>query len=114
MHGARHAWITFTPLVWLVTVTFTAGWQKIFSPLPAVGFLAQADKLAAAGASSAATQTLIFNARLDAAVCGVLMVLVAVILIDSARVWVGILRGTADTRVCEAPFVLSRLQAEEL
>jgi carbon starvation protein len=43
----------------------------------AIGFLAQADKLAA-GAASAATQTLIFNARLDAAVCGLLMVLVAV------------------------------------
>jgi len=114
MHGARYAWITFTPLAWLVTVTFTAGWQKIFSPLPAIGFLAQADKLAAAGAASAATQTLIFNARLDAGVCGVLMALVAIVLVDSARVWVGILRGTADTHICEAPFVPSRLQAEEL
>jgi carbon starvation protein len=113
MHGARYAWITFAPMVWLVTVTFTAGWQKISSPLPAIGFLAQADKLAA-GAATAATQTLIFNARLDAAVCGLLMILVAVILVDSARVWVGILRGTADARVREAPFVPSRLQAEEL
>jgi carbon starvation protein len=114
MHGAKYAWITFAPLVWLVTVTFAAGWQKIFSPLPSIGFLAQADKLAAAGTSSVATQTLIFNARLDAAVCGVLMVLVAMILIDSARVWVGILRGTADVHVREAPFVPSRLQVEEL
>ena len=114
MHGARYAWITFAPLAWLVTVTFTAGSQKIFSPLPAIGFLAQADKLAAAGAAGTATQTLIFNARLDAAVCGVLMALVAVVLVDSARVWVGILRGTADARVREAPFVPSRLQAEEI
>jgi carbon starvation protein len=115
MHGAKYAWITFAPLVWLVTVTFTAGWQKIFSPLPAIGFLAQADKLAAGGgAASSAAQTLIFNARLDAAVCGVLMLLVATILIDSVRVWVGILRGTADARVREAPFVPSRLQVEEL
>jgi len=113
MHGARYAWITFAPLVWLVTVTFTAGWQKILSPLPALGFLAQADKLAA-GAADAATATLIFNARLDAAICGLLMVLVAVILADSARVWVGILRGTADAHVREEPFVQSRLQAEEL
>jgi carbon starvation protein len=114
MHGAKYAWITFAPLVWLVTVTFTAGWQKIFSPLPAIGFLAQADKLAADGAVTATTRILIFNARLDAAVCGILMVLVAAILIDSARVWVSILRGTADTRVREAPFVPSRLQVEEL
>jgi len=114
MHGAKYAWITFAPLVWLTAVTFTAGWQKIFSPLPAVGFLAQADRLAAGGATGAVTRTLIFNARLDAAVCGVLMLLVAAILADSARVWVGLLRGTREARVYEAPFVPSRLQVEEL
>jgi carbon starvation protein len=115
MHGARYIWITGAPLVWLLTVTFVAGWQKIFSPLPAVGFLAQADHLAlGAAAGSATTRTLIFNARLDAAVCGILMVLVATILLDSARIWIGILRGTRDSRVYEAPFVTSRLQVEEL
>jgi carbon starvation protein len=113
MHGARFMWITCAPLVWLVIVTFTAAWQKIFSPVPAIGFLAQADKLAA-GSQSAVNQTLIFNARLDAAVCGVLMVLVATILLDSLRVWVGILRGTREARISEAPFVLSQLRAEEL
>jgi carbon starvation protein len=112
-------WIPCAPLVWLVTVTFTAGWQKIFSPVPAIGFLAQADRLAAQAsrlgqAAPAATRILIFNARLDAVVCAVLMALVAVILVDSVRVWMGILRGTAEARVREAPFVLSRLQAEEL
>jgi carbon starvation protein len=111
MHGAKYAWITGAPLVWLVTVTFAAGWQKIFSPLPAVGFLAQAAKLAANPASN---PTLIFNARLDAAVCGLLMLLVATILLDSMRIWIGILRGTRDARVCESPFVASRLRAEEL
>ena len=119
MHGAKYMWITCAPLVWLVTVTFTAAWQKIFSPLPAIGFLAQADKLEAAlqagqAANAAATRTLIFNARLDAAICGVFMVLVAVILVDSVRVWAGILSGSGDRRVHEAPFVASRLQAEEL
>ncbi len=59
MHGAKYMWITCAPLVWLVTVTFTAAWQKIFSPLPAIGFLAQADKLAAG------PQTGRHRARLD-------------------------------------------------
>jgi carbon starvation protein len=119
MHGAKFMWITCVPLVWLVTATFTAAWQKIFSPIPAIGFLAQADGLEAAlragkAANVAATQTLIFNARLDAVVCGVFMLLVAVVLIDSVRVWSGILNGSRPAQVCEAPFVLSQLRAEEL
>jgi carbon starvation protein len=119
MHGAKYMWITCVPMVWLVSATFTAAWQKIFSPIPAIGFLAQADQLEAAlhaghAAGAAATRTLIFNARLDAGVCGLFMVLVAVILADSVRVWAGILLGNGDRRVHEAPFVTSRLQTEEL
>ncbi len=113
MHGPKYLWITCVPLIWLVVVTFTASWQRIFSPQPSLGFLAQADALAA-GPQTAATQALIFNARLDAVVCGVLLLLVAVILVDSLRIWYGILNGTRDSRVSEAPFVPSQLQAEEL
>jgi carbon starvation protein len=115
MHGARYMWITCAPLVWLVGATFTAAWQKIFSPVPAIGFLAQANKLERLHlTNSALTQTLIFNARLDACVCAVFLVLVAVILVDSVRVWAGILAGRGDRQLHEAPFVVSRLQAEEL
>jgi carbon starvation protein len=108
MHGAKYLWVTLVPLAWLVIVTFTAGWQKIFSPLPDLGFLAQAEKLAA-GPQTSATATLIFNSRLDAAVCGVFLVLVTVILIDSIRVWAGILSGTRDARSTETPFIQSEL-----
>ena len=41
------------------------------------------------------------------------LVLVAVILLDSVRIWLGILNG-GRRQVHEAPFVVSRLQAEEL
>jgi carbon starvation protein len=119
MHGARYLWITCAPLGWLVLVTFTAGWQKIFSPLPALGFLAQANKLegalrAGTAANPEAARTLIFNARLDAAVCGILMAMVATILADSVRVWIGILRGTREAVVLETPFVATQLRAEEI
>jgi carbon starvation protein len=119
MHGLKYLWITCFPLAWLVSVTFTAGWQKIFSPAPAIGFLAQAAKLEAAlragtAADVATTRALIFNARLDAFVCGLFLALVAVILIDSLRVWTGILRGVREDRVREAPFVASLLRAEDL
>ncbi len=121
MHGARYLWITCVPLVWLVTVCYTAGMQKIFSPLPRVGFLAQADQLQAAldagkvaAAQVAATETQIFNNRLDAVVCGIFLVLVTIILVDSIRLWTGILRGTREARVVEAPFVASTLRPEEV
>jgi carbon starvation protein len=121
MHGAKFLWITGAPLCWLVAVTFTAAWQKMFSPIPAIGFLAQASKLEEAlragsipAASVSATGALIFNARLDAVICGLLLVLVAVILLDSLRVWSGLLWGGRKQEVREAPFVLSRLSPEEL
>jgi carbon starvation protein len=41
------AWITALPLVWLLTVTTSAAWQKIFSDDIRVGFFAAANDLAA-------------------------------------------------------------------
>jgi carbon starvation protein len=113
MHGAKYMWITCVPLAWLVVVTYTASWQKLFSPEPRIGFLSQADALERLPAS-AATAAQIFNARLDAFVCAMFVVLVTTILIDSVRVWVGILRGTRESRSTEAPFVVSQLRPEEI
>jgi carbon starvation protein len=102
MHGWKFAWISALPLSWLLTVTLTASWQKIFSSSPRIGLLAQANALEAAlhagsvpAARIADTQTLLFNARLDAAVCAVLALLSVVIVIDAVRVWVGIGVGKA-------------------
>jgi carbon starvation protein len=119
--GSKYLWVTLTPLAWLVAATFTAGWQKILSPEPRLGFLAQASALEsaiAAGKIGATklldTKTLIFNNRLDAAVCGVLMLLVAITTVDSVRVWCGILWGSRSSRTSETPFVLSELEAERV
>jgi carbon starvation protein len=121
MHRARYMWVTCLPLAWLVIVTFTATYEKVFSPLPRIGFLAQASGLEAAieagkvaAANLANTRILIFNARLDAFICGVFVIMVATILADSIRVWVGILRGTRSAAVAESPFVLSQLSPEEV
>jgi carbon starvation protein len=121
IHGAKYLWITCTPLAWLVAVTFTAGYQKIFDPAPRIGFLAAANQLDAAltagkiaAAKATETQTLIFNNRLDALVCGVFLVLVTTILIDSMLLWIGLLNGTRDSRTFETPFVLTQLKTEEL
>lgn len=121
MHRARYLWITLTPLAWLLTVTFSAALQKIFATEPRLGFLAQAAQLEAALAAGGipasqlkSVEAQIFNARLDAVLCAVFLVLVTMIVLDSARVWVGVLRGTREATVREAPFVLSRLRPEEI
>ena len=61
------------------------------------------------------TKTLIFNARLDAFMCGLFLVMVTTIVLSiPVRAWIGILRGTREAEVREAPFVPSRLRAEEV
>jgi carbon starvation protein len=121
MHRARFMWITCLPLAWLVVICYTAAWQKIFSDAPRLGFLALASQLEAALAAGkvpvsqiAATQAQIFNNRLDAVMCGIFLVLVTTILLDSIRLWANILMGRAEPRVMETPFVLSRLSPEEV
>jgi carbon starvation protein len=113
MGKARYAPVTLLPLVWLITVNMTAGWLKIFSPDPRLGFLAHArsvtDAVAAghlpAGvASAAAAARIVFNDRLDAAVAAFFLVAVIVIVAESAREWVRTLRGRAVRRSTEVPF----------
>jgi carbon starvation protein len=95
MHRAKYMWITCLPLAWLVVVCYAAAFTKIFSPLPRVGFLAQARLLESqidagqvTAAGLAAVKAQIFNNRLDAVICGIFVVLVTVILVDSIRVWI--------------------------
>ena len=120
MHGARYMWITCVPLSWLLIVTYTAAWQKIFSDAPRIGFLAQARQLESAIAAGkiasgklADTQTVIFNAQVDAALCVLFLILVTVIVVDSLRIWYGILSGLTKSKLEEAPYVMSALSPEE-
>jgi carbon starvation protein len=48
MKRQRYAAVAVAPATWLAICTLTAGWEKIFSPIPAIGFLAHADKFATA------------------------------------------------------------------
>jgi carbon starvation protein len=104
-----YAFTTIVPLTWLLSVTMTAGSQKIWDPDRRIGFLAQADHLAGQIAQGlvapeklAETKILIFNNRLDAALTGAFMVLVAIVVLDAARVWWSTLRpggGTAPDAI---------------
>jgi carbon starvation protein len=111
MGKARYAFVTLIPAGFLVTVTFTAAWHKVFDSNPRIGFLAQAQVLAAGTASSANTR-LIFNNRLDAVVTCALVVLVGLVVLESARVWWGVLSGSHPAEVKESPVVMTRLLEE--
>jgi len=106
--SARYLPVTLAPLTFLVIVTFTASWHKIFDADPRIGFLAQARQLAAAGGNA----RLIFNNRLDAVVTGILILMVALLLIESVRQWVGALSGRKASATTETPFVMTRLAEE--
>jgi carbon starvation protein len=100
--------ITLIPLAFLTAVTFTAGWMKIASPDPRLGFLAQAsvlqEKLAAGNltdAKLAQLKALLFNAHLDTAITACFLVLVAIIVIGSIRVWVKAFLGARQTAIQE-------------
>ena len=88
----------------------TAGLMKIFSPAP-LGFLSIAESLEkkiAAGGTAAelkAWTAQLFNNRVDAAVTAVFLVLVAVVLIASVRVWWQLLAGKRTSELREEPYV---------
>ncbi|NUQ21383.1 MAG: carbon starvation protein A, partial [Gemmatimonadaceae bacterium] len=111
MGRGRWAWTTLVPLSWLVIVTLTAGWQKLFSPDPALGFLAKANALGRGmaagilptGRTAAEVQRMIFNERLDAAVAAFFLFSVVVIFADSTRSWISLWRGGAPARSTETP-----------
>jgi carbon starvation protein len=110
MGKSRYAAVTLVPLVWLVTVTFTASWHKIFDPNPRIGFLSHAAQLVS---SPGANLRLIFNDRLDAIVTGTLIAMITLILIESVVEWVNVLSGRKQARVKESPFVTTRFATEE-
>jgi carbon starvation protein len=114
MGRARYAPVTLLPLTWLVAVTFTASYHKIWDPNPRIGFLAHARQLATgATAGAPATARLIFNDRLDATVTGILILMIATVLLDSLFEWSRVLRGEKEAQVREAPFVATRFAEEQ-
>ncbi len=106
---ARYAWVTLLPLTWVLAVTFTAGWQKVFASDPRLGFLAHAatvvDQMAAGGMDSARGGRLIFNDRLDAVVTLSFMIVTLLVVLASAREWVLILTRRKPAKAQESPFV---------
>jgi len=94
MKRERYLWIPALPTLWLLACTLTAGWQKLFDADPKIGFLANAQRFAAAAArgeilapakSLAEMQRVILNNRLDAGLCALFMAVVVMTLLLGLR-----------------------------
>jgi carbon starvation protein len=101
--------VTLLPLAWLAAETLTAAYQKVFSPLPNLGFLAHARSLATSTDPGAAR--MIFNDHLNAALALFFMAIVLVVIAASAREWWLVAAKKQPARVNEAPYVETRLDA---
>jgi len=85
MKRQRYAWVTITPTLWLLVCTLTAGLQKVASTVPAIGFVAHAQRFsdaAAAGKILAPAKTMeemhrvIFNDYVDATLAALFVAVV--------------------------------------
>ena len=107
MGRQRYMWVPLVPLAWLAAATLTAGWQKVFSQDPKLGFLAHAESLANSTLETA--PRLIFNDRLNAGLALFFMAIVLIVILASAREWWMVLAGRKAPVVHEAPYVESQL-----
>jgi carbon starvation protein len=117
------ALVTLVPLIWLLSVTFTAGVQKIFHPAPHIGFLAAMkdhdaklpalnealarattpDEVKARRSAVTRNRTLRFNQALDAVVTGVFLALAGMVVLTATVVWWCLWRGNRAPELSETP-----------
>ena len=115
MGRLKWIWITLLPMIWLVVITMTASFQKIFSSNPRIGFLSFANALSAqlaAGkiptANIVETQRVIFNQRLDAVVTAVLAGMILFLLGEALMQWHAILGRGKEPVLHETPYVATQ------
>ena len=89
----KYAWVTGLPLIWLIIVTTTAAYQKIFSQDIRVGFIAAArdltDKINLGlidDSKISITHQLIFNQKLDAFITLFLLIILWTVVVDMLRI----------------------------
>ena len=111
MQKAKYLFVTLVPLAFMCVVTFSAGYLKVFSPDPRIGFLSGAERLRLsadsmtdlARAADTIRQASVW--RLDAVVALAFLVLVFLIVAGCAREWWRLLRGSKRIVLHESEFV---------
>src|SRR5216684_2919581 len=117
MQKAKYLFVTLVPLCFMCAVSFSAGYLKIFSVDPKLGFLTGAQSLterAAALADPNNAAELIRQAsvwRFDALVAALFLVLVLLIVLGSSIQWWQLMRGTKPVVLRESEFIpIAQLQ----
>jgi len=111
MGKLRYVWITIGPLLFMCAVTFSAGYMKIFSPDPKLGFLSGARSLVENGvgiANASKGADFVRQAavwRFDAIVAAFFLLLVLLIVIGSAVQWCRLIIGSKRIELHESEFV---------
>jgi carbon starvation protein len=90
MGKARYCWVTVVPMIFLTTVTFTAGFMKIFSAnaagfLPAVRTLEAQIASGLEGPALKAAKISLLNARIDIVITITFLVFVTIIVLGTGR-----------------------------
>jgi len=121
MGKRQYIWVTLLPLAWDAAVTLTASYQKIFSADPKIGFFAQRGAFQDAlnngevltpATSAAQMQQVITNSTVDGILSILFAALIIIIIVDAARVWFGIINGTKEPVMTEAPYEESKMDVE--
>ena len=117
MKKAKYLFVTLVPLCFMCAVTFSAGYLKIFSVDPKIGFLSGAAVLVqnagAIGVDRAVQLTRQAAVwRFDALVAFGFLVLVLLIVLGSAKHWWQLMHGTRRIELHESEFVpLAQLES---
>jgi carbon starvation protein len=111
MQKTRYLFITLAPLLFMCAVTFSAGYLKIFSSDPRLGFLSGAQSLKEQAASivdpTKAQELLrqVWVWQFDAIVAGFFMLFVFLIVVGSAAQWWQLIRGKKPAVLRESEFI---------
>lgn len=109
MQRTRYLFITLAPLLFMCAVTFSAGYLKIFSTDPKLGFLSGAQSLAIQASNDPTKAAELLRQahvwQFDAIVAGFFMFFVFLIVVGSASQWWQLIRGTKPVVLRESEFV---------
>jgi carbon starvation protein len=120
MDKLKYVWITLIPLAFDAANTLVASYYKIFSTDPKLGFFAQASQFREAynngelpppTTSLDQVASIVQNSTINGIASIIFALAIIVVLLDSFRVWYGLIWGRKEPELHEAPYEPSAIEA---